>query len=80
MKSYILFSAGERDILVTFQQTFWSGIKDIAVFSAPNGQRLFSEAAADVKRATPPAPMRAREAALRWGIRLLEKTKGKFCE
>lgn len=81
MEAYIRFNTKEQEVLITFQQTFWHGVKEVNVFSAPTGQRLFSRmAGVDIKGATPPAPARAREAALRKWLSLLEKAKSKFGE
>ncbi len=79
MKSYILLHTEKRDVLVTFRQSFWYGIKEVDIFSAPTGQRMFSRTT-DVmaKSATPPALARAREAALQKWIWLLEKAKHKL--
>ena len=79
MKSYILLHTEKRDVLVTFRQSFWYGIKEVDIFSAPTGQRMFSRTT-DVmaKSATSPALARAREAALQKWIWLLEKAKHKL--
>ena len=75
VRAQITYQLEGKTISVVFNQSFWKGITDVKVFSAPAEQRVLIKTDSCIKSTTPSALIRAKEVVLREKIRLWEKTK-----